>query len=126
MVLSSTNSQKLLEVGSNDDISSKAVTHHVPARNSHASPKWDSWGDPRVRRQSEAMSAGRGGQTTRPTPINQRSVCTTSIRFLTASCKFYRRIIIIIQGLPTFPAATPTPISEWTRLFQPHVPNHKS
>ena len=122
-VLSSNKRQELLEVASNDVIPGKAVTHHVLAHHLHASPKQDSWGDPIVRRQSEAISADRGGWTTRPTPINQRSVYAASIQFLTASCKFYRRIIIIIiQGLPTFPAATPTSISEWTRLFQPHVP----
>jgi hypothetical protein len=84
-------------VASNDVISGKAATHHVLAHHLHASPKWDSWGDPRVRRQSVAMLADRGGrQTTRLTPINQASVYAASIRFLTASCKFYRRIIIII------------------------------
>lgn len=42
------------------------------------------------------MWSDRGGQTTNPTPINQRSVYAASIRFLTASCKFYMHIIIIL------------------------------
>lgn len=55
---------------------------------------------PQSKTSSEAKSADRDGQTTRPTLINQRTGYAACIRFLTASCKFDGRIIIIIILTP--------------------------
>jgi len=89
LVLSSINSHELLEVASNDVISGKAETHHVPAHHLHASPKWDSWGDTDVKaRPCERTAVDRRHSLL--LPISDQCMLRT------ASCKFYRRIIIII------------------------------